>query len=68
MPDIVQPLKERRSPLLTELGKIEKAVKALGSVRIRGKTKRRKPKVSKAGQARIRAVQRKRGAKIRAGK
>jgi hypothetical protein len=51
MPDIVQLLKELRASL-RELGRIEKALKALGGVPIGGKAKRRKPKFSKAGQAR----------------
>jgi hypothetical protein len=51
VPDLVQLLKEVRSTL-RELRKIEKARKALGSVHIRGKAKRRKPKVSAAQRAR----------------
>jgi hypothetical protein len=49
MPDLVQLLKELRSSL-RELGRIEKALKALGGVPIGGKAKRRKPKVSAAAQ------------------
>jgi hypothetical protein len=47
--DIVQLLKEIRSTL-RELGKIGNALKAVRSVPIRGKAKRRKPKVSAATQ------------------
>jgi hypothetical protein len=51
MPDIVQLLKEPRSSL-REFGHIEKAMKALGRVRIGGKAKRRKPRISAAAKVR----------------
>ena len=65
--DAVMLLRERRQAIAAELGQIDRAVKALGG--IRGTvftTGRRKPRISKAGRARIAAAQRARWKKFKA--
>jgi hypothetical protein len=66
--DAVKILRERRQSIADELGKIDVAVKALGGIRSKGATTRRKPQFTRAGLARIAAAQRARWAKIKAGK
>jgi len=66
--DAVKLLRERRQAIAAELGKIDTAVKALGGIRVKGLTTRRKPKFTEAGLARIAAAQRARWAKLKAGK
>jgi hypothetical protein len=65
--DAIKILRERRQAIANEMGKIDEAVRALGGIRS-GTTTRRKPKFAKAGLARIAAAQRKRWARIKAGK
>lgn len=64
--DAVRLLVERRRMLAEQLGKMDTAVRVLGSIGVKGATMRRKPKFSKAGLERIAAAQRKRWAKIKA--
>jgi hypothetical protein len=66
--DAVKMLRGRRQAVADELGKIDVAVKALGGIRLKGTTTRRKPKFTKAGLARIAAAQRARWRKIKAAK
>lgn len=64
----VKLLQRRRQGLVAEIDKIDTAVKALGGIRSKGTTTRRKPQFTKAGLARIAAAQRARWRKIKAGK
>ena len=68
---VVHQLQAKRRQTEQELEKIEQAIKALAAVGGTAKLgrppgKRRKPKFSAAGIARIRAAQKKRWAKIKA--
>lgn len=65
---VVQQLQAQRKRAEREIAKLDAAIEALGGIGPRGVTKRRKPKFTKAGLARIAAAQRKRWAKIKAGK
>jgi hypothetical protein len=53
-------LRERRKGLIAKVGKTDVAVKALGGIRVKDTTTRRKPKFTKAAQERIAAAQWKR--------
>jgi hypothetical protein len=61
--ETVKLLRGRRQGLVEQLGRIDTAIKALGSIRD-GVTVRRKPKFTKAGLERIAAAQRARWAKV----
>ena len=62
----VKLLQQQRQAIADGLGRIDVAVRALGGIRAKGTTTRRKPKFTKAGLARIAAAQRARWAKIKA--
>jgi hypothetical protein len=64
--DAVKLLRERRQAVAAELGKIDRAVKALGGIRTTvWTTGKRKPHFSAAGRERIAAAQRTRWKKLR---
>jgi hypothetical protein len=68
MTQIVHQLHAQRKRAELELERLNLAIKALGGIRVKGNTTRRKPQFTKAGLARIAAAQRARWAKIKAGK
>jgi hypothetical protein len=65
---VVEQLRKQQKRTEQEIAGLSTAIKALGGVAPEGATKRRKPKFTKAGLARIAAAQRARWAKIRAEK
>ncbi len=64
--DAMKLLQQHRQDLVAELGRIDTAVRALGSIRSNRTSARRKPHFSAAARERIAAAQRARWKKLKA--